>query len=103
MLAFTENELCITHNEIFETMISLKPISNGSSIVHSVCGMVKNQGEPGGGPFIVVNPDGTASSDTGKHRSTAMIPVPWMPSAMVHTLIRWIWSGVKCYQETSSI
>ena len=32
-------------------MISLKPISNGSSIVHSVCGMVKNQGEPGGGPL----------------------------------------------------
>ncbi len=26
-----------------------------------VCGMVKNTGEPGGGPFIVVNPDGTAS------------------------------------------
>ncbi|HQN93497.1 MAG TPA: DUF4301 family protein [Prolixibacteraceae bacterium] len=26
-----------------------------------VCGMVKNQGEPGGGPFIVVNGDGTIS------------------------------------------
>ena len=26
-----------------------------------VCGMVKNAGEPGGGPFIAVNPDGTAS------------------------------------------
>jgi hypothetical protein len=26
-----------------------------------VCGMVKNEGEPGGGPFIVENPDGTAS------------------------------------------
>ena len=26
-----------------------------------VCGMVKNVGEPGGGPFIAVNPDGTAS------------------------------------------
>lgn len=26
-----------------------------------VCGMVKNVGEPGGGPFIVRNPDGTAS------------------------------------------
>lgn len=26
-----------------------------------VCGMVKNEGEPGGGPFIAVNSDGTAS------------------------------------------
>lgn len=26
-----------------------------------VCGMVKNEGEPGGGPYIAVNPDGTAS------------------------------------------
>jgi hypothetical protein len=27
-----------------------------------VCGMVRNLGEPGGGPFIVRNPDGTASA-----------------------------------------
>ncbi|MDX1909203.1 MAG: DUF4301 family protein [Bacteroidia bacterium] len=26
-----------------------------------VCGMVKNEGEPGGGPFWALNPDGTAS------------------------------------------
>lgn len=26
-----------------------------------VCGMVVNEGEPGGGPFIAVNPDGTSS------------------------------------------
>ncbi len=26
-----------------------------------VCGMVRNEGEPGGGPFIAVNPDGTSS------------------------------------------
>jgi hypothetical protein len=26
-----------------------------------VCGMVKNEGEPGGGPFIAINPDGSAS------------------------------------------
>ena len=26
-----------------------------------VCGMVKNVGEPGGGPFLTVNPDGTVS------------------------------------------
>lgn len=27
-----------------------------------VCGMVRNEGEPGGGPFIAYNPDGSASS-----------------------------------------
>ncbi|GAB1415766.1 DUF4301 family protein [Paludibacter sp.] len=27
-----------------------------------VCGMVKNTGEPGGGPFLTVNPDGTVST-----------------------------------------
>lgn len=26
-----------------------------------VCGMVKNVGEPGAGPFLAVNPDGTVS------------------------------------------
>ena len=26
-----------------------------------VCGMVKNEGEPGGGPFLAVNPDGSSS------------------------------------------
>ena len=26
-----------------------------------VCGMVKNEGEPGGGPFLAYNPDGTVS------------------------------------------
>jgi len=26
-----------------------------------VCGMVRNEGEPGGGPYIAVNPDGTSS------------------------------------------
>jgi hypothetical protein len=26
-----------------------------------VCGMVRNEGEPGGGPYIAINPDGTAS------------------------------------------
>lgn len=62
MLAFTENELCITHNETFETDDLLKAyLRRKLNRPFRVCGMVKNQGEPGGGPFIVVNPDGTAS------------------------------------------
>ncbi|HPD87289.1 MAG TPA: DUF4301 family protein, partial [Proteiniphilum sp.] len=55
MLAFTENELCITHNEIFETDDQLKTyLKRKLDRPFRVCGMVKNQGEPGGGPFIVV-------------------------------------------------
>ncbi len=63
MLRFTENELCIRHDGIsldseHELRNYLKRKLNRP---FRVCGMVKNQGEPGGGPFIVKNPDGTAS------------------------------------------
>ncbi|MDD2327417.1 MAG: DUF4301 family protein [bacterium] len=62
MLAFTENELCITHSETFDTDDALKAyLKRKLDRPFRVCGMVRNQGEPGGGPFIVVNPDGTAS------------------------------------------
>lgn len=62
MLAFTENELCITHSEVFESKDELKAyLKRKLDRPYRVCGMVKNQGEPGGGPFITVNSDGTAS------------------------------------------
>ena len=59
---FIENELCIhlddnrqTHKEQAELFFNKlnRPIR--------VCGMVKNLGEPGGGPFWAENPDGTVS------------------------------------------
>ena len=63
ILKFTENELCITSSD--------KSFANEEELRNyliakldrpfRVCGMVKNEGEPGGGPFIVENPDGTAS------------------------------------------
>lgn len=62
MLAFTENELSISHPESFPTEDDLrKYLKKKLDRPFRVCGMVKNQGEPGGGPFIVVNPDGTSS------------------------------------------
>lgn len=62
MLAFTENELCISHPEDFETEEDLKKyLAAKLDRPFRVCGMVKNVGEPGGGPFIVENPDGTTS------------------------------------------
>ena len=64
ILEFTKNELCIIPNDSLDKSnpkvlkqylktILRRPIR--------VCGMVKNQGEPGGGPFWAVNPDGTIS------------------------------------------
>lgn len=63
ILKFTKEELTITppkddfasDGELKEYLISKldRPFR--------VCGMVKNQGEPGGGPFITVNNDGSAS------------------------------------------
>ncbi|MFC2125113.1 DUF4301 family protein [Bacteroidota bacterium] len=57
---FMKNELCIIapggeHIEAKEYFIGKlnRPLR--------VCGMVKNEGEPGGGPFWAVNPDGSVS------------------------------------------
>ena len=62
MLAFTENELSISHTKKFDSDASVKEYLRGKlDRPFRVCGMVKNVGEPGGGPFIAVNPDGTAS------------------------------------------
>ncbi|MDL2242095.1 DUF4301 family protein, partial [Bacteroidales bacterium OttesenSCG-928-L03] len=63
MLYFLQDELCIKNPET-------KHLEDGELILYirsklnrpiRVCGMVRNQGEPGGGPFLAVNPDGTIS------------------------------------------
>ncbi|HNT41932.1 MAG TPA: DUF4301 family protein, partial [Tenuifilaceae bacterium] len=64
MLEFTTDELCIlppanlnrqNSDAVKKYLMEIldRPIR--------VCGMVKNQGEPGGGPFWAKNPDGTTS------------------------------------------
>jgi len=79
MLDFTEKELSIKHSDNFTTDDELKDyLIRKLDRPFRVCGMVKNEGEPGGGPFIVKNPDGTASlqilesSQINKNDSTAM-------------------------------
>ncbi|MDR0530056.1 MAG: DUF4301 family protein [Bacteroidales bacterium OttesenSCG-928-I14] len=63
MLLFLQNDLCIKNPEI-------KHLEDGELVLYiksklnrplRVCGMVRNEGEPGGGPFLTVNPDGTTS------------------------------------------
>ena len=62
MLSFTENELCISHPRDFDSDEVLAVyLREKLDRPFRVCGMVKNVGEPGGGPFLAVNRDGTIS------------------------------------------
>jgi len=62
--SFCENELCITNPNINQlTADELKNYLFAKlNRPIRVCGMVKNTGEPGGGPFLTVNEDGTVST-----------------------------------------
>jgi len=63
MLYFLQNKLCIKNPEtkmLEDAELALYIKSKLNRPVR-VCGMVKNQGEPGGGPFLAVNSDGTLS------------------------------------------
>jgi len=63
MLYFLQNELCIKNPEtkILEDAELVLYIKSKLNRPLRVCGMVKNQGEPGGGPFLAVNADRTIS------------------------------------------
>lgn len=59
---FIENELCTTIDIDLNDKKHLVPFMiKKLNRPFRVCGMVKNQGEPGGGPFIVENKDGSFS------------------------------------------
>ncbi len=56
--------------QLFTRKDDIKDMEDGDLVVYlkgklnrpmRVCGMVRNQGEPGGGPFMVYNPDGSKS------------------------------------------
>ena len=63
MIHFLQNELCVKNPEtkFLEDAELILYIKNKLNRPLRVCGMVKNVGEPGGGPFLAVNPDGTVS------------------------------------------
>ncbi|MDO4336065.1 MAG: DUF4301 family protein [Bacteroidales bacterium] len=63
MVDFLHHKLCISHDGTADmTPEQLRDFlfSKFNRPVR-VCGMVKNEGEPGGGPFLAYNPDGTVS------------------------------------------
>ncbi|MDE6325900.1 MAG: DUF4301 family protein, partial [Duncaniella sp.] len=63
MLAFMTDTLNITHAdaESLDDDAVVDYIRRKLQRPLRVCGMVRNEGEPGGGPFLAYNPDGTAS------------------------------------------
>lgn len=60
---FLHKVLCITHDNLSEKTSQEKAefLYSKFNRPFRVCGMVKNEGEPGGGPFLAYNPDGTVS------------------------------------------
>ena len=75
--AFVERELCVK-----------LPASYDAALLRSVldrpirlCGMVRNEGEPGGGPFWVANPDGTESLQIAESSQIAPADMPLMKAA----------------------
>jgi len=63
MIRFLQNDLCIKNPEtkLLEDVELVLYIKHKLLRPLRVCGMVRNDGEPGGGPFFAVNPDGTIS------------------------------------------
>ena len=61
MLDFTKKILFITPSEVQKLESLPEYLKRKLNRPIRVCGMVKNQGEPGGGPFIAKNPDGSYS------------------------------------------
>ncbi|GHT09692.1 hypothetical protein FACS189426_08740 [Bacteroidia bacterium] len=63
MLYFLQNELSIKNPETknLEDVELVLYVKSKLNRPLRVCGMVRNEGEPGGGPFLAVNVDGTVS------------------------------------------
>ncbi|MBO4530529.1 MAG: DUF4301 family protein [Paludibacteraceae bacterium] len=63
MFAFAEKTLCVTNK--YNPLSTNKDKVDYLKMIYNrplrVCGMVKNEGEPGGGPYLCQNPNGTVS------------------------------------------
>lgn len=75
--AFIEQELCVKLPEQYDTALLRAVLDRPIR----VCGMVRNEGEPGGGPFWVANPDGTESLQIAESSQIAPADMPLMQSA----------------------
>ncbi len=74
---FIERELCVKLPGEYDLALLRRVLE----CPIRVCGMVRNEGEPGGGPFWVANPDGTESLQIAESSQIAPEDLPLMKSA----------------------
>ena len=61
MLSFLETRFCCHSEDVLRGEALVEYLKKKLNRPMRVCGMVKNVGEPGGGPFLAYNSDGTVS------------------------------------------
>ena len=74
---FIERELCVKLPAGYDWALLRRVLERPIR----VCGMVRNEGEPGGGPFWVANADGTESLQIAESSQIAPEDMPLMKSA----------------------
>ena len=75
--AFVEQKLCTKLPESCDAALLEKLLDRPIRL----CGMVRNEGEPGGGPFWVANPDGTQSLQIAESSQISPEDMPLMQAA----------------------
>lgn len=75
--AFIEDRLCTKLPERYYTALLEEILDRPIRL----CGMVRNEGEPGGGPFWVKNPDGTESLQIAESSQISPEDMPLMSGA----------------------
>ncbi|MBE6196258.1 MAG: DUF4301 family protein [Rikenellaceae bacterium] len=75
--AFIEDRLCTKLPENYDRALLEKILDRPIRL----CGMVRNEGEPGGGPFWVGNPDGTQSLQIAESSQISPEDMPLMKQA----------------------
>ena len=77
IVEFIENRLCVKLPADYDSALLRAVLDRPIR----VCGMVRNEGEPGGGPFWVGNPDGTESLQIAESSQISPDDLPLMKSA----------------------
>ena len=75
--AFVERRLCVKFPSDYDSALLRAVLDRPIR----VCGMVRNEGEPGGGPFWVGNPDGTQSLQIAESSQISPDDMPLMKQA----------------------
>ena len=74
---FVEKSLCVKLPETYDAALLERILDRPMR----VCGMVRNEGEPGGGPFWVANADGTQSLQIAESSQISAEDMPLMKGA----------------------